>query len=122
MTNAEPIKVTRQQVEPLVRATFPDYRGRKLRVEARTSVSLQDLNWSGGSRTQYRACTLDGQPTGNSNKYHAMAPWDSRQVEGQSLPVPSGFAVVRHTIFCGKDLGLTVTINPADMPRLLPAA
>lgn len=122
MAYVEPIKVTRADVARIVDATFPDYRGRKIRVRPATHESLQDLNWSGGSRSQYRACTLDGRTLGTGDAYNALAPWDNRQVEGQSVPVPPGAVMVRHTIFCGKDTGLTITCNPADMPRLLAKA
>ncbi len=117
MTYQPPIKVRKDEVAPLIRATFPEYRGRTIRVEFRENVSLQDLNWSGGSRTQYRACTLSGEGLGSSAKYNAMAPWDSRQVEGQTVAVPPGACMVRHSYFCGKDVGLTITINPADAPK-----
>jgi hypothetical protein len=121
MAYVEPIKVKKADVARIVAATFPDYRGQKVRVRPATSESLQDLNWSGGSRSQYRACTLDGCPLGSSAEYHTYAPWDSRQVEGQSVPIPPGSVMVRHSIFCGKDTGLTITCHPDDMPKLLPA-
>jgi hypothetical protein len=116
----EALKVTRAQVAPLVRGTFPNYQGRKFRVEAAEAVTLADLNWSGGTRSQYRACTLTGEPTGGADRYNAMAPW-ANPAEGQRLPVPAGFAVVEHTQFCGKDLGLRIYLNPVDMPKLLEA-
>ena len=40
--------VRRQDVDMIVRATFPEYRGRKIRVAAAEGVTLHDLNWSGG--------------------------------------------------------------------------
>lgn len=115
------VKVTRADIPQIVRATFPDYRGRKFKVQATEKVTLHDLNWSGGSRSQYRTCTLNGTPAGSADRYNAMAPWENI-AEGKSLPVPQGFAVVRHSIFCGKDTGLTVYVNPADMPKLLTKA
>jgi uncharacterized Fe-S cluster protein YjdI len=117
MTYQPPITVRKAEVAPIVAATFPEYRGKKFRVEFREQVCLLDLNWSGGSRSQYRACTLSGEALGSSAKYNAMAPWDSRQVEGQSVAVPQGACMVRHSHFCGKDTGITITINPADAPK-----
>jgi hypothetical protein len=121
MAYVEPIKVKKADVARIIAATFPDYRGQKISVRPATSESLQDLNWSGGSRSQYRACTLDGRALGTSAEYHTYAPWDNRQVEGQSVPIPPGSVMVRHSIFCGKDTGLTITCHPDDMPKLLPA-
>jgi hypothetical protein len=117
----EPIKATRAQVERLVRATFPAYRGRKFRVYAAAHVTLHDLNWSGGSRSQYRTCTLAGEPIGSADKHNQVAPWN-QTAEGQTVPVPQGAVCVRHSMFCGKDMGLSFYVNPADMPRLLTAA
>jgi hypothetical protein len=115
------IKVTRKQVELLARATFPAYRGRTFRVEATSEVTLFDLNWSGGSRSQYRTCTLAGEPIGSADKHNQVAPWN-QTAEGQTVPVPQGAVCVRHSMFCGKDMGLTFYVHPADMPRLLTAA
>ena len=107
-------------VAAIVKATFPSYKRKKVYIRASETVMFQDLNWSGGTRSEYRACTLDGQPAGSMDRYHALAPWDSRQVEGQSVPVPAGMIVVRGGHFCGKESILCLHVNPADMPRYLP--
>lgn len=114
------INVSRADVATIVNATFPGYRGRKIRIGAREKISLHDVNWGGGSKNEYRAVTLEGQPLGSSAKYAAMAPW-SHHAEGAILPIPEGACIVEHSIFCGKDIGLRIYVNPADMPKLLPA-
>lgn len=113
------LTVRKAEVAPLVAATFPDYKGRKFRVQIAETVRLDDLNWSGGSRSQYRATTLTGEPIGTADRFNAMAPWDCNQIEGVTLPITPGACVVRHSIFCGQDTGLTITIHPTDAPRLL---
>lgn len=105
----------------LVAATFPDYKRRKLWVRAAETVTFHDLNWSGGTRAEYKACTLSGEQAGSMDRYNAMAPWDGRQAEGKSVPVPPGMVVAKGGYFCGKEAVLTLLINPADMPRCLPA-
>ena len=117
----DPIAVKRADILALINATFPDYRGRKFKVIASGRVFFSDLNWSGGSRSQYRACTLDGKLTGTMDKYNHAHPWD-HQAEGKTCEIPRGACVVRHSIFCGKDTGLTVYIHPEDMPKLLPVS
>jgi len=119
MSILDPIHVTEEQVRPVVRATFPDYRGKKFQVVAAESVTLHDLNWSGGSRSSYRACTLTGAPLGGADKYQMMAPWDN-PAERQTLPILPGACVVEHCIFCGQDMGLRIYVHPADMAPLLP--
>lgn len=120
MTYTTPIKARKADVAPLVAATFPTYKGRTFRVRAATEIRLDDLNWSGGTRSQYRACTLSGQPLGSADRYNAMAPWDRNQIEGQTLPIAPGAVVVEHTIFCGTDTGILIIIHPDDMPKFLP--
>ena len=110
-----------QGISAIVKATFPSYRRKKVYVCASETVQVYDLNWSGGTRSQYRACTLDGRELGALDKYSACAPWNN-PAEGQTLPVPVGAVVVRGGHFCGKESLLCLTVNPADMPKYLPSA
>jgi hypothetical protein len=119
MSIFDAIHVTGDMVAPMVRGTFPDYRGKKFQVIAAESVTLHDLNWSGGSRCQYRACTITGQPLGNADRFNQMAPWRN-PAEGQTLPIVPGACVVQHTLFCGQDLGLRIYVHPCDLTPLLP--
>jgi hypothetical protein len=114
-----PIKVSRKQVAAIIEATFPEYKGRKIVIKPALFVYLAGLNWSGGSRSQYRACTLDGTRTGGADGYNQRHPLNNRQVEGAQLPIPPGHVVVEHTLFCGKDIGIRIHTNPVDLPQLL---
>ena len=111
--------VKKSEVSALVAATFPEYRGRKFKVQAATKVALHDLNWSGGTRSVYRSCTIDGQLLGTSARANATAPWVNKS-EGQEIDLPQGAVLVRHAQFCGTDAGLTIFIHPADLPKYLP--
>ena len=115
------VKVARRDVAEIVAATFPGYRGRRISVEARESATMTDVNWSGGTRSSYAACTLDGRRVGDASRFAAMHPAEN-PAEGATVPIPVGAALVEHRMFCGKDLGLRIHVNPADMPRVLPAA
>lgn len=115
-----PIYVEPAQVAALIRATFPNYTGRKVEIRPSATVGLHDLNWSGGSRSQYRACTLDGQPAGSADKFNHVAPWEN-VAEGKTLDIALGHCVVEHCIFMGKDHGLRIYARPEDMAPLLPA-
>jgi hypothetical protein len=110
-----------KDVQNIIRATFPNYAGKKVSVQGAEEVMITDLNWTGGSRTRYAACTLDGQPTGNADAGNAAPPFRN-PVEGKTVPIPQGFALVAHVMFCGKDLGLRIHVNPADMPKYLPVS
>jgi hypothetical protein len=124
MTYQAPISITSWSRDPtiaaIVRATFPDYRRKTVYVKASQTVGLHSLNWEGGSRSEYRACTITGELLGDTSRYAKLAPWDIRQVEGLEVPIPPGSVVVRGGHFCGKESLLTIHVNPADMPTYLP--
>ena len=114
------IRVKRADVAQVVQATFPEYRGRKIRVVPATKVHIHGLNWDGGSRNRYRGCTLSGESTGSLDKYNRCAPW-SNPAEGQTVELVPGVALVKHSIFCGHDTGLRIYVHPDSIPRLLAA-
>lgn len=116
------IEASPKDFAAIIKATFPDYRGKKITIDTSGRVHFYDLNWIGGTRSEFKACTLGGQPLGSSARYNAMAPWDPQQIEGKSVDVPQGCVMVRGGYFCGKPSMLTITCNPADMPKLLPSS
>ncbi len=112
-SSPKPRKLCKRDVAHLLANTFPHYSGRKFRIELRPTVTFGDLNWSGGSRCQYRACTAAGTPIGDGAEWNACAPWRN-PMEGATCPIPPGVVVVEHTMFCGRDCGITFHINPDD--------
>lgn len=110
------MKVTKKEIRPIVMATFPDYKGRKFTVHACSHMKLWDLNWSGGTRNVYIAVQRKGMAT---CRVVPQAPWMETR-EGVAFALPTNAVVVRHTHFCGKDLGITVYVHPSMMPQLLP--
>ena len=117
MNNA--IHVEPKTVGALIKATFPDYNGNKVRIMPVESITFTDLNWSGGTRNQYQACTITGESIDSRHNMNALAPWDN-QFEGKSVSIHMDLAVVEHGYFCGKDMGLTIYVNPQNMTGLLP--
>lgn len=113
------MKVRKQDVWAVVERAFPEYRGRKFALRARGSVVLSDLHWSGGTRNQYCAVALDD--SGRANALQLPAPW-FHNAEGAECVIPEGWAVVEHTHYCGKDMGITVHVRPDAVAKLLPNA
>jgi len=113
------IKAKLSDVAPITRAAFPSWRGRKARVRPVESMTLHDLNWSGGTRSQYVAIELATLRRAAGEHMNMPAPW-ANPFEGKQIALAPGLAIVEHCIFCGKDLGCTIYVHPADMPRLLP--
>ena len=110
------MKAKSKDFKSIIRATFPKYRKRSVNIEQRDNVMLYDLNWSGGTRSEYRACTVNGRTIENKVNLGGPAPWDN-PYEGKSIPVPPGYVVVEGGHFCGKEKMLYITFNPSDMPR-----
>ena len=110
-------------LEPaLVPATLRGgYSGKKFKVVVCTEMNVpSDAGlWSGGTRSTYRAidltrgeqATLPGQET---------SPWDKSRRDN-TVTLKPGFAVVEHSLFCGKDMGLTFYVHPDNAAKLLPA-
>ncbi len=108
------IKVRKAQTRPILDATYPDYRGRKFKVEFTDKVWLHDTNWGGGSRNYYAFVTADGE-----RRYlPSPPPWDN-PYEGRGVELPANVLVVEHCYFCGKDLGITIYAHPSYAPKWL---
>lgn len=74
--------------------------------------------WSGGSRDTYTMIELvSGRtvPFPGQNE----APWGSRSERRVALE--PGYTVVCHSMFCGKDMGLTFYVHADNAAKLLPA-
>ena len=112
------MEVKSRDMKRLIKATFPDYRKRTLRIEPTTQVRFMDLNWSGGTRSEYRACTITGQSIENRVNMSGPAPWNN-PFEGKIIDLPEGAVVVEGGYFCGKPRQLRVYVHPNDMPKML---
>lgn len=98
------------------------YSGKKFRAVVCESVTIpMDAGlWEGGSRETYRAIRLSDSSCVALSKDNA-SPWSSERRE-QKFALESGIVVIKHTQFCGKDMGLTFYVHPNDAVRLLPAS
>ena len=96
------------------------YTGRKYQAQVTDSVTLHDTSCGGGTKSSYTCIELT---TGQAKPMPGNpAPYQfGGNMEGKTVPIPAGFAVVEHHIFCGKDMGLTYYLNSADAQSLLPA-
>ena len=93
------------------------YSGKSFKAEVCEKVYIPSYagNWDSGSRDTYSAIELaTGKSMAASNNY--SAPWDKDRKD-QHIALRSGFAVIRHSIFCGRDMGLTFYVHPEDIER-----
>jgi hypothetical protein len=110
------VKITRKQASPVLSKTFPEYRGRTIKVEFTDKVTFYDTNWGGGSRNFYHAVRADGR----DSRLVVPAPWVNA-IEGKSIELPADVLIVEHTIFCGQDCGITIYAHPTHAPKWLTA-
>lgn len=114
-----PVSRSLPLVRDLLRVSFPDYRGRKVRVAPWTSPLYLDLSWSGG--TIDKVVLIDFR-NGRVGKLVVPSPW----ARGAADPVdcPPGAVLAVRSWFCGHDSGVTFYVRPGDpalVAGLLPA-
>jgi len=111
------IYLTPDQVPAHLRNGYSGKRFKAIVSDSVTIPSDADL-WSGGSRDRYQVVELSSGKVSAPAHYN-KAPWDVRA--DNTIALAAGYAVVRHSMFCGKDMGLTFYIHPSDTVALLPA-
>lgn len=94
-----------EQIKKIVQAADPSYKRKTVRIISAESVTLMDLNWSGGTKSSYVGVTIDGVKVGDTKRqeaqFQAMQPRHT-MAEGAELPIPENTVVVRYGFFCGK--------------------
>jgi hypothetical protein len=102
----------------IVAAAFPSYRGRKFKIEVSDNPIDVRSYWDGGSRDYFVFVDLK---TMRSAAMPAQSAFDPKIAGAESVKLPADFACVQHSIFCGKDCGITIMIGSANAAPLLPA-
>jgi hypothetical protein len=104
--------------QAIVNAAFPSYNGRKFRMEIANHPLNVKSYWDGGSRDYFTFVNLATRETASMPAQSAFDP----QIAGaDAVNLPAGFVCVEHSIFCGKDGGITIHVQPDNAPLLLPA-
>ncbi len=110
------IQPNHPDVAKVCHAAFPDYTGRKVKIEYTDRPLDLRSYWDEGSRNYYAIvrladCQVMSVPEQSMN---------DRQIAGvDTFVLPAGYVVVAHVIFCGRDLGLTITCR-TDAQKMLP--
>ena len=112
------IHISTKDVKQIIQATFPGYRKRKVTLVVTDSVTFTDLNWSGGTRSQYRACDIDGHPLDLKHNLSGPPPWDN-PFEGLKIDLPESAVIVKGGHFCGKPSTLYIYVHPNNIPKQL---
>ena len=104
----------------IVAASFPDYAGRKWKLRVSDAPLDCASYWDGGSRSYFRFVRLADMKA--SDELPAQSAFDAPVSGIRSVTLPEGVVCVEHSIFCGKDTGLTIHLLPANAAPLLPAS
>ncbi len=105
-------------------SAFPGYKGREIRLEVHSKggMCLRSC-WAGGSRDTFVVVRLaDMKHVSIPENGSGFSAIDRRYgPAGLPLELPApGFAIVEHSIFCGKDVGLRVHIHRDNAADLAP--
>lgn len=107
-----------KEVKSLLQATYPEYKGRKIRLETRDTYQMENY-WSGGTKHEVMAYDLAtgkvSYPNGNTTN-------PMTGIAHSEITIPDGVALVEHTIFCGHDIGITIMVNSNTAVRQLEEA
>jgi hypothetical protein len=94
----------------IAKRLYPDWRGRKFKLEHREKVLIADY-WDGGSRHYAVGYALN---TGGTT-FQPVQPDEKdpfHRIHGTYTLTPNT-AIVEHIIFCGKDLGCRMYVHPS---------
>jgi len=111
LTDWSGVKLSRANplVKRLIAATFPEYKGRKVKACLwRGPMHLQNY-WDGGSRSYYVAVRISD---GAISDFGTDNPFLRSAHEPVDLPV--GVILVENTWFLGRNTGLTIWMRPEN--------
>jgi len=91
---------------------YPDYKGRKFRLKVVTRPMNLASYWDSGSRDYFVIFDLKSMRV--TSNVPAQSAFDPQRPDLKGFTLTPGTAVVEHSIFMGKDTGITVHIHPDD--------
>ena len=109
-------------IDRAIRAAFPGYKGRKVQLIARSEIELDGLYWDGGSRSQYTLIDLDTFRTGSPPAAACNPPQFGGPASAPKVTIPVNGAILEHSTFRGKDMGIRFYAHPERLAPLLPAS
>lgn len=101
-------------VKDIVSKAIPGYTGRKYKLETAESVDVRSY-WDGGSRDYFAFVRVTGEGVSEPYQVPQQSAFDRPLAGADSVKLDSvpGLVCVRHTIFQGKDLGVTLMVHPS---------
>ena len=98
------------------------YQGKKFKACVCTDMTIpNDAGlWSGGTRDVYSVVRLEDGKSMPATSWQGSHPY-GQQRQDTTVKLEPGIAVVQHSMFCGKDMGLTFYVHPDNAAKLIPA-
>lgn len=116
------VNINAPEIRQIVNAAFGGYTGRTCKIEIREQVSLSGGYWDGGSKTDYVLVDLATMRAAAPQVNLGAPPGFGGVSSPPLVTLTSAAVIVAHSIFCGKDMGLTIYAAPGTMnPAMLPA-
>jgi len=106
-----------KEILKIVNKCFPSYNGKKFQLSTNIPTEIHSY-WDGGSKTSYVFYQL---ATSAIYPVHSNHPMFESNQPNRLKELPKGIIIVAHTIFCGKDMGITIYANQDDLTPMLPA-
>jgi hypothetical protein len=91
----------------LAKLAFPAYKGRKYRETVQEHPMSLSSYWDGGSRDWYAIINLETLEVNHAPTSHPCFDRWGKAAQTEFM-IPAGFVIVRRSVFCGKETGLTV--------------
>lgn len=105
------------EIVAMLQKTFPSYSGNKIQIKLFKGPMGLNSYWDSGSRDYYVILEMaTGKLLEIGSNHPTFEPGKLNHIDGL-LP---GFLVAKHTIFCGKDMGVTFFLNSENLTPLLP--
>ena len=111
------VSKTDKTIKAILKASFPDYKGRKVSIETGYIPQQLDSYWFEGSRDYYAFVQLD--ENFKCLQVHSNHPLFEKNQPRELNGLPKGIVLVQHTYFCGKDAGITIYANKEDVTPLI---
>lgn len=100
----------------IISSCFPDYKGKTIKLSDNPPKDL-DSYWVDGSKNSFVFYDLSTGKLFDVKSNHPMFEANNpRHLD----KLPENIALVKHCIFCGKDLGITVYLHPKNITPFLP--
>lgn len=103
-------------IRQIVEVTFPGYSGRKFKISTDIPDRL-DSYWDRGSRESFAFYCLDTERAAGVKSNHPLFERENPSVLDE---LPRRILLVKHSIFRGKDMGITIYANAEDLAPILP--